>query len=297
MRMAVFIGGCALILILLSSSPARAQQTDKITHLEAYLAADEAYQAADLEGRLAIVDEAGKSQRVRRDIAAAMQLRILQEHIVANGLDQDLPALMKWLGGMAKDRNHPISKVSGSAIREAITVYGPQRLYQDESFRDGDIVQKLLTVTQYWRNRELPQGMAYELHNDLVSRYLAPAGDDIEKSLERFGELLQRDAVMWECSGGVHRALMWRALHELPGLDTTEKKLAFIQELVGKRQIGSLTPGRVPSTLLITTLASDNDFLALDPEDRAQKIRQWEGDKLIDRSNSVLLLGVFASVE
>lgn len=158
-------------------------------------------------------------------------------------------------------------------------------------------MKKLLIVAQFWRARELQQGMAYCLHNDLVSRYLAPAGEDIEKALELFGELLQQGAVMWECASGVHSALMWRALHERPGLETPEQKLTFLRELVGGRRIHSLTPGKVPSSLLITALAADKEFLALDPQARAAKIKQWEGEKLIDASNRIRLMGVFAAVE
>jgi len=258
---------------------------EKITNLDKHLAEDETYQAADLAGRLDIVAELQKSQRLNWGMARGYQMRLILAHARGNEMDPqtNLVPFVQWLGAHLKDWNGDVHKACGStgSLRALIEVYGARRLYSDETFLKGDVEAKLRRIKELWDARELEQGQCYDLTRLYAYEHLSTAGGDIDKQIEMLGKLQAAECMDWAGASSVHTALLTRALEEKKDLDTTEKKLAWLEKITDN-QTGSLSwmiVGNRRTTLFMH--AVDKEMTGLDAAARKAKIAEWKEKELL----------------
>ncbi|MBZ0137015.1 MAG: hypothetical protein K8I27_11645 [Planctomycetes bacterium] len=262
----------------------------KIANLEAYLNADEAYKAADLAGRCAIIEELKKEQKTDWTTARGMQMRLLLVHARANEMDPatNLVAFVQWIGAHTKDWKDPLSKAcSGTgSLNALLETYGAQRLYRDETFLKGDSEAKLRRIKELWEARELDQSQCYDLTRMYIYAHLAAADGDINKELELFGKLHRAECTDWAGASSVHEALMTRALEEKKELDTVEKKLAWLAK-AADNNTGDLSWMTVSNRRLTLFMhAMDKEMGGLDSAARKAKIAEWKEKGLLAGSDA-----------
>ncbi|MCA8916954.1 MAG: hypothetical protein KDB90_16310 [Planctomycetes bacterium] len=265
-------------------------QPEKIKNIEAHLKADEAYQKADLAGRLGIIAEMLKAKTIDWSQARGTQMREMMTYARAHEMDPDknLVALVTWLGAESKDYKGAIRTASNNtgALAALIETYGAQRLYKDETFLKGDSQAKLARIKELWEARELDQGQCYELTAMYIYEHLAPANGDIDKQIKMFGELNRAKCMDWAGSASVHDALLTRALETKKDLDTVEKKLAWIGERTSNKDgdLSWMVVGRRRLTLFMHVL--DGTMSGLGMEERAAKIDEYQKKDLISSSDA-----------
>ncbi len=299
LRLATSLVTVTAFLLLGAGTAAAQDKPEPILNAEAHLAGDEAYGKADLVGKLDIITALTKEKRLDSNQKRWAQVRLLIAEAKAKGVWGDLPKLAGWLGAFKKDYKNPVTKAlgSGSGLDDLIELYGTRRLYADEAFQKGDIPAKLKMIADLWKARELNQSITYSLTNELVYRHLSAAGDDIDKALTMFGELYRADVMVWDSTGAIHRALLWRGLHEKKELDTTEKKLAWIGT-VTERKTGDLAwmmVGRVRAQLVVDMVNDDEAFTKLDAAGREAKIDEWVKAKLIGSTDKTALIAAYGA--
>ena len=267
------------------SAQDKTETPEKITNIENHLAKDEVYQAADLAGRLAIVAELQQSQRLEWGMARGYQIRLILDHARGNEMDPQtkLVPFVQWLGARLKDWQGDINKACGStgSLRALVEIYGARRLYTDETFLNGDAEAKLRRIKELWEARELEQGQCYDLTRMYAYEHLSAANGDIDKQIAMFGKLDEAECMDWAGASSVHTALLTRALEEKKDLDTTEKKLAWLQK-IADNQTGSLSwmiVGNRRTTLFMH--AVDKEMSALDAAARKAKIAEWKEKGLL----------------
>ena len=278
-----------------------AQDNKKPTNVpnaEEALAKDEEYQKGDLGKKLEHLKKLTDEKKLDFNQSRWMGVRAVLAEARAQKMDKDLPAFCAWMGKHRKDYNGAIGKHGRSALDDLIDVYGTERLYADEAFVKGDLPAKLKRVKELWNARELGQGVTYELTNDLVYRYLIPAGGDIEKELALFGELHRKDVMVWDSSASIQRALLLRALHEKKDLDSVEKKLVFINKVAKDKEgdIAWMVVGNLRTSLLVSLIDGDEAFTKLDANGRKEKIESWVKEGKIQASDKSALLAAYGSV-
>ncbi len=259
------------------------------------LAKDEEYQKADLAKKLEHLKKLSDEKKLDHNQHRWMAVRAILAEARAQKIDGDLVAFSKWLGAHRKDSNSAIYKNGRDALGDIVDVVGTDRLYKDEAFQKGDLPAKMKRVLELWTAKEIGQGVAYELTNDLVYRHLAPAGGDIDKELAMFGELYRKDVLVWESTGSIHRALLTRALHEKKELDSLDKKLAFINKVSKSKEgdIAWMVVGNLRVVLLMIAIDGDAEFTKLDAAGRKDKIEAWAKEGKIQSSDRSALFAAY----
>ncbi|MCB9893026.1 MAG: hypothetical protein H6839_01090 [Planctomycetes bacterium] len=274
---------------------------EKIKNIEAHLKADEAYQKADLTGRLEIVAALLKDKRIDWSQARGTQMREMLGYARGHEMNPDtnLVALVTWLGKESKDYKGAIRTATNNtgSLSALIETYGAQRLYKDETFTKGDAQVKLGRIKELWEARELDQSQCYELTAMYIYEYLAPANGDIDKQIEMFGKLTRAKCMDWAGSAGVHDALLTRALETKKDLDTVDKKLAWIAAHTDTKDgdLSWMIVGRRRSTLFMHVL--DGPMSALSLEERTAKIDEYQKNNLISSSDAADLKATYCETK
>lgn len=127
----------------------------------------------------------------------------------------------------------------------------------------------------------------------------APAGGAIDREIALLGELYRADVLVWDSTGSIHQALLHRALHEKPDLDSTAKKLRWIGEVTasGKGDLAWMIVGSTRVALLMEVLAGDAEFLALDPAGRKARIEAHEKEGAISSSDRTAFTAAYAATK
>ena len=272
-----------------ASAQDKPAKPEKIANLEEHLAADEAYQAADLTGKLEVINQLKTDQRTDWNTARGMQMRLVLAHARANEMDPatNVVAFVQWVGSHLKDWKDPMTKAcSGTGSLSALMeIYGAQRLYSDETFLKGNAEAKLQRIKDFWEARELDQSQCYDLTRLYIYKHLATAGGDIDKELELFGKLHRAKCMDWAGASSVHEALMTRALEEKADLDTVEKKLAWLAKAADNNEgdLSWMTVGQRRVTLFMH--AMDKEMAGLDAAARKAKIAEWKEKDLLGSSD------------
>lgn len=290
--LALGVGVCGFLLGNHSPTETVAQdktKPEKITNLETHLAADEAYQAADFTGRLTIVADLQKAQRLDWGMARGFQMRLILAHARAHEMDPEtaLVPFVQWLGAQLKDWKGEIYKACGGtgSLGALIEIYGARRLYRDEAFLKGDAEAKLRRIKELWDARELDQGQCYDLTRLYAYEHLSSANGDIDKQIEMLGKLEKAKCMDWAGASSVHEALLTRALDEKKDLDTVEKKLAWLVKVTDNQNgdISWMIVGNRRTTLFMH--AMDKQMAELDAAARKAKITEWKEKGLLTSSD------------
>lgn len=285
-----------------SSMQQQAQAQEKpaiIDDLDAHLAADEAYKAGDLQKRAEILAQLLKERRIDSNRARGMAIRELLAYARANDKDPHtkLVPFVQWLGSINKDYKNPLNVAlrNTGATEALIEVHGAERLWKDEAFLKADSGAKLARIKELWDARELDQSQAYDLTRHYAYDYLRPAEGNIDKQLEMFGKLVRSTSIDWAGIAGVHHALLTRALHEKADLDTTEKKLAWIQKVTKNKEgdLSWMVAGNRSTTLFMH--AVDAEFSKLDRAARKTKIDEYEKQGLLSSGDAGALRGIYST--
>ena len=285
-----------------STMQQQAQAQEKpaiIDNLDAHLAADEAYKTGDLTKRAEILAQLLKERRIDSNRARGVATRELLAHARANDMDPHtkLVPFVQWLGGISKDYKNPLNVAlrNTGAVDALIEVHGAERLWKDEAFLKADSGAKLARIKELWDARELDQSQAYDLTRHYAYDYLRPAEGNIDKQLEMFGKLQRSTSIDWAGIAGVHHALLTRALHEKADLDTTEKKLTFIQKVTKNKEgdLSWMVAGNRSITLFMH--AVDAEFSKLDGAARKAKLDEYEKQGLITKNEAGILGGIYSA--
>ncbi|MBX3474939.1 MAG: hypothetical protein KF754_11195 [Planctomycetes bacterium] len=269
---------------------AQAAKPEPIADVDAHLATDEAFKSGDLAKKLEIVTQLQKEQRINYNQAKGQHIRLILAHARASEMNPDTQLLkfVAWLGTQQKDYNGTVYKAcSGTGtLTTLIEYFGTARLYADEQFKTGDLKVKIKRVKDLWDARELGQSQAYNLTADLAYQYLAPAGGKIDAELKLFGELHRANIMDWAGSAGIHNALLHRALFEKADLDTTEKRLAFIQKVTTDKtgDLSWMVVGSLRTSMFM--LVCDAEMAGLDAKARSAKIDEWFKQGLLSSSDT-----------
>jgi hypothetical protein len=282
-----------------TTTVAAQDKPEKINNLDKHVHEDANYVKGSLVERLKIVAGLLKDKKCDYDQARGVQMRELLGHARSHEMDPatKLVAFVQWLGSESKNYKSEIHKACSrtGAISALIETYGAQRLYGDEAFLKGDDKAKLVRLKELGDARQLDQSQFYELTRMYIYRFLAPAGDDVDKQLALFGELVKSKSVDWVGAAGVHRALLTKALGEKKDLDTAEKKLAWISKHTDSKtgELSWMVVGNRRTTLFMQAL--DVEMAKLNYEERAAKIKEWEEKKLLDTFSARDLLAAYCA--
>ncbi|MEZ5991540.1 MAG: hypothetical protein R3E76_04230 [Planctomycetota bacterium] len=274
---------------------------EKISNLDAHLQGDANYVKGSLLERLQISAQLYEDKKCDYNQARGIQMRDLLAHARANEMDPatKLVAFVQWLGAENANYKGDMRKACSrtGSLDALIETYGAQRLWRDEAFSKGNAQAKLARVKELWEARELDQGQCYDLTRMYIYEHLAPAGADVDKQLELFGQLVKAKCLDWAGSAGAHEALLTRALEEKKDLDTAEKKLAWINEHTDSKngEISWMIVGNRRLTLFMQ--AMDLEMSKLNEEERAAKIKEWQDKKLLDSSSARDIIAAYCSVK
>ncbi|MCA8911768.1 MAG: hypothetical protein KDB82_08685 [Planctomycetes bacterium] len=298
----VGVTGLGIALMRTTETTVVAQdKPEKINNLDEHLQGDANYVKGSLTERLQIVAQLYADKKCDYGQARGIQMRDLLAHARTHEMDpaSKLVAFVQWLGKERADYKGDMYKACSrtGAIDALMETYGAQRLYRDEAFLKGNNQAKLARIKELWEARELDQSQAYDLTRMYIYRHLAPAGDDIDKQIELFGQLVKADCLDWAGAAGVHEALLTRALEEKKDLDTVEKKLAWINEHTDSKsgEISWMVVNNRRSALFMH--AMDAEMAKLDYEKRAEKIQEWKEKKLLDTSSARDLTAAYCAMK
>lgn len=278
---------------------AQAAKVEKIEDPDAHLAADEAYKSGDVAKKLEIIGALTKERKFDYNQGRGLQMRVILAHARASEMNPDTQLLkfVAWIGAQQKDYKGAIYKACSNtgALSTLVEYYGTARLYADEQFKTGDLKTKIKRIRDIWNAGELGQSQAYNLTADYVYQYLAPAGGKIDAELKLFGELHRADVMDWAGSAGIHNALLHRALFEKAELDTTEKRLAFIQKVAADKtgDVSWMVVGNLRTNMFM--LVCDPEMSGLDAKARAAKIDEWVKQGLLASSDASTLKGAYST--
>lgn len=264
------------------------EKVEIINNLDEHLAADEAYKKGALLERLKVSGDLYVAKRAQYNQVRGVQIREILAHARANKMDPstNLVEFVQWLGAALKDYKGAMREATSrtGSMEALIEIYGAQRLYADAGFKAGNAQVKLGIIKKFWEARELDQGQCYDLTRMYIYEHLAPAGNDLDKQVELFGQLVQADCLDWAGSAGAHKALLTRVLEEKKELDTVEKKLEWIAKHTESKtgSISWMVVGNRRVTLFMH--AMDTEMAGLNHEQRAAKIKEWQDKKLLDNS-------------
>lgn len=278
------------------------KKPEKIANLEEHLSKLEEWTKGDVVKRLELLRKLAEQEKtITAAQRRAMGQRAILEHLRTAGIDKDLVKKVEWLGAQKRDFKGAVHAALGPSgtgvLDDLIETYGTERLYKDEAFQKGDIPAKLKRLKELWTARELHQSTTYSLGDDLVYRYLIPAGGKIDEELRLFGELYRKDVLVWDSTAAIHRALLHRALFEKPELDTTWKRLEWIGKVSADKSgdIAWMAVGSLRADLLIQAVDGDPEFTKLDAAGRKAKIDEWVKAGYVSASDRGTLLAAYAS--
>ena len=296
------VGAVGFGLVHESESVVVAQEkVEIINNLDEHLAADEAYKKGTLLERLKISGDLYVAKRAQYNQVRGVQIREILAHARANKMDPstNLVEFVQWLGAALKDYKGAMREATSrtGSMEALIEIYGAQRLYRDETFKTGNAQVKLGIIKAFWEARELDQSQCYDLTRMYIYEHLAPAGNDLDKQVELFGQLVKADCLDWAGSAGAHKALLTRVLEEKKELDTVEKKLEWIATHTESKggSISWMVVGNRRTTLFMH--AMDAEMTGLNHEERAAKIKEWQDKKLLDSSSASDLRAAYCGLK